>query len=297
MSQSSCEVSLSNFCVFVLSHENPRHIVTLKALDYCGYTGDIYIVIDDMDSKLQEYIEVFGKDHVCIFSKEKIAQTMDEMDISGTRNTVVYARNACFGFARELGYRYFIELDDDYKEFQFRYQDGDSLRLIYPVDLNSVFLEYVKFLNSSDKIYTVALGQNGDFIGGASGGSWQKQILRKAMNTFICDVNKPFTFNGRINEDVNTYCLEGSRGKIFFTYVPACINQIDTQQKGDVGSGMAEAYKGGGTYQKSFYTVMCCPSFVKINMMGDKYYRIHHNIKWNYAVPKIISSEYKKSGR
>ena len=296
MNPKKCAVSLDDFCVFVLSHENPHHIVTLKALAYCGYSGNIYIVIDDKDSMIQEYIDTFGKDKVCIFSKEEIAQRFDEMDSSGTRNTVVYARNACFDFAKQLGYRYFIELDDDYKEFQFRYQDGDSLRLCYPIDLNSVFLAYVEFLNSSEKICTVALGQNGDFIGGVHGGSWQKQILRKAMNTFICDVNKPFTFNGRINEDVNTYCLEGSRGKLFFTYVPACINQVDTQQKGNVGNGMTDAYKSGGTYQKSFYTVMCCPSFVKINMMGDKFYRIHHNIDWNHGVPKIINSRYRKTG-
>ena len=285
MNQKRSEENLDNFCVFVLSHENPRHIVTLKALNYCGFHGDVYIVIDDQDKMLNDYIEVFGKDKVCIFSKAEMAKKFDEMDNSGTRNTVVYARNACFQFAKELGYRYFLELDDDYKEFQFRYQDGDSLRLIYPVDLGAVFKEYVRFLSVSDNIATVAMGQNGDFIGGVHGGSWQRQLLRKAMNTFFCDTEKPFVFNGRINEDVNT---------LFFTYVPACINQIDTQQKSSVGNGMTDTYLGAGTYRKSFYTVMCCPSFVKINMMGDKFYRIHHNVQWEHGVPKIISGKYRK---
>lgn len=296
MNQKRSEVSLDNFCIFVLSHENPHHIVTLKALNYCGYTGKIFIVIDDQDKMADEYIEKFGKDKVLIFSKSEVAKTFDEMDNSGTRNTVVYARNACFQFAKDLGIRYFLELDDDYKEFQFRYQDEDSLRLCYPVNLNEVFLAYIEFLNSSDKILTVAMGQNGDFIGGVHGGSWGQQILRKAMNTFFCDVDREFTFNGRINEDVNTYCLEGSRGNLFFTYVPACINQIDTQQKKDnsSGSGMADAYKEYGTYRKSFYSVMCCPSFVKIGMMGDKFYRIHHSIDWKHGVPLIISDKYKK---
>lgn len=53
-------------------------------------------------------------------------------------------------------------------------------------------------------------------------------------------------------------------------------------------------YNEFGTYVKSFYTVLCSPSSVKLNMMGDTHYRIHHNVMWNNAVPKIISGRYKK---
>lgn len=77
------------------------------------------------------------------------------------------------------------------------------------------------------------------------------------------------------------------------TYTDVVITQIQTQkQKG----GMSEQYLDSGTYLKSFYSVMCCPSCVTINMMGGKKdtMRLHHNVSWNNCTPKIISDKYKK---
>jgi hypothetical protein len=97
-----------------------------------------------------------------------------------------------------------------------------------------------------------------------------------------------------MNDDVNTYMLNGHRGKIFLTFDFIMIDQPETQS---VDGGMTEMYLGNGTYMKTFYTVMCCPSFCKIGMMGDKHYRIHHLIEWENACPKIISSSYKKEDK
>lgn len=71
------------------------------------------------------------------------------------------------------------------------------------------------------------------------------------------------------------------------------ITQVQTQkQKG----GMSEQYLDSGTFLKSFYSVMCCPSCVTVNMMGGtkKTMRLHHNVSWNNCTPKIISDKYKK---
>ena len=94
-----------------------------------------------------------------------------------------------------------------------------------------------------------------------------------------------------MNDDVNAYTLWGSRGKVFLTVMDLCIIQPETQQ---VKGGMTELYKGSGTYQKSFYTVLQCPSFAKIQIMGDKHYRPHHFIDQEHGYPKILSSIYKK---
>lgn len=48
-----------------------------------------------------------------------------------------------------------------------------------------------------------------------------------------------------------------------------------------------------GTYNKSFYTIISSPSSVKISIMGDKHYRVHHKINWENTVPKIISDRFK----
>lgn len=111
------------------------------------------------------------------------------------------------------------------------------------------------------------------------------------MNSFICDTERPFSFMGRFNEDVNTYITHGNRGVVMFSITELALNQASTQQ---TTGGMTEAYQENGTYVKSFYSVMHMPSAVKIRTMGEHYRRIHHAITWNNCVPKIIRPEYRK---
>jgi len=98
-------------------------------------------------------------------------------------------------------------------------------------------------------------------------------------------------FLSRLNEDVNTYLSLGNRGDLFFTINQLQLNQLATQKN---KGGMTDAYLEGGTYVKSFYTVMYCPSFTKVTIMGSKNKRLHHRISWINAVPVIIDEKYKK---
>jgi len=111
------------------------------------------------------------------------------------------------------------------------------------------------------------------------------------MNTFICSVDRPFKFMGRINEDVNTYTRLGSVGQLFFTVPNVNISQIQTQAN---SGGMTELYLDSGTYVKSFYTIMFQPSSVKISLMGSIHKRLHHMVSWKNTVPLIISEQHKK---
>lgn len=279
-----------DFACFILCHGRPDNTPTYSTLRKYGFTGKIYLICDDEDLTLQQYKDNFGDDCVRVFNKLDILTKFDTMDSSNNRGCAVYARNACFSIAKQLGLQYFCELDDDYLEFQLRYPEDGKLKLVYPNNLDDVFDCYLEFYINNN-IDALAMAQGGDFIGGLNGNGYKKRIHRKCMNSWICSVNRPFTFNGRMNDDVNTYTLEGSRGKLFLTIVDCMINQPDTQS---VKGGMTDMYVGEGTYIKSFYTVMCCPSFAKISIMGDGHYRIHHNIDSQHAYPKIISSRYKK---
>ena len=111
------------------------------------------------------------------------------------------------------------------------------------------------------------------------------------MNFFVCSTDRPFQFIGRINEDVNTYVRLGTLGDLFFTIADLRLEQLDTQSN---TGGLTEFYLDGGTYVKSFYTVLFSPSCTKINLMGNKNKRLHHMIKWNNAVPIILEEKYKK---
>lgn len=278
-----------NFAIFILSHGRADSMLTIKTLDRCGYTGKWYIIIDNEDKQADLYYSTFGEDRVIMFDKIEKAKHTDTMDMQEKRNIVLFARNSCHSIARDLGIDYFLVLDDDYTEFRMRYDKDGVFSSIYVLDLDAVIEETLDFLDTSGAL-TVAFAQTGDFIGGMGSKVYRERLTRKAMNSFFCRTDKPFEFLGRINEDVNMYCTLGSRGNLIFTIADMSLNQQDTQQN---KGGLTDSYLDNGTYVKSFYSVMCCPSFVKVAEMGVGHKRMHHLVDWEHGVPKIISDKFK----
>lgn len=279
-----------DFAVFILTHGRPDNVVTLKALAKGNYTGRWYIVIDNEDKTAQQYKDKFG-DRVIQFDKLAVSKTFDTADNFSDRRTIVYARNACFEIAKSLGIKYFLELDDDYNRFYYKFiKDGNKLSDIVCLQLDRLFENMLNFLDVSGAL-CVALAQGGDFIGGVDSQMLQKGIKRKAMNTMFCRTDREFQFLGRINEDVNTYVTLGRQGHLFMTVTRVGINQKATQtNKG----GMSDVYLDSGTYLKSFYSVIFSPSCVRVGMMGSQHKRLHHKITWNHCTPVILNEKHKK---
>lgn len=280
-----------DFCIMILTHGRAGNVTTVKTLKRQGYTGPIVIVIDNEDDQADKYIAEFG-DMVEIFDKAAIAEKFDEADNFNDRRAIFYARNACFEIAKKRGYTYFMELDDDYTSFSFCF-DGEAnfvRRTVKNMDnmLNSLLDYYV----STPRIDSLAIAQGGDMIGGIENSKVDAiRLTRKAMNSFICSTERPFSFMGRVNEDVNTYSYGGSTGKLFFTTFLYMLNQKQTQSN---KGGMTDLYLDSGTYVKSFYTIIHQPSSAVIKEMGNKgNTRLHHHIDWNRTVPKILREEIK----
>lgn len=280
----------NDFCVFILTHGRPNNVYTVKSLKQANYTGRVIFVVDNEDDTVEEYKNNFGEENVYVFDKLAISKTFDTADTFDDRRTIVYARNACFNIARELGYNYFLELDDDYTSFEYRYQKDNKLLVKKVKDLDSIIAAMIDFLEKTNAL-TVAFAQGGDFIGGVKNGNYNKKVLRKAMNTFFCKTEKRFDFVGRINEDVNTYTSLGNKGYLLLTITDVSITQKATQSN---KRGMTDVYLNGGTYLKSFYSVIFSPQCVKVAIMGDKHKRIHHNVDWDKCCPKILNECYKK---
>lgn len=277
------------FAVFILTNGRPDNVITLDTLLKSGYTGKYYIVIDDLDKTGEQYKEKYG-DKVIVFDKKDIARRFDTGDNFDDMRSIFYARNACFEIAEKLGIEYFIQLDDDYTYFAFRFDSNHHFIYKPILNIDVVFEEMCKLYDRTGAL-TIAMAQGGDFLGGIGGFGKEIRTKRKAMNSFICSTKRPFKFTGRVNEDVNTYTLEGTRGKLILTVNIIGLNQLTTQKN---KGGMSEMYLDNGTYLKSFYTVMCAPSCAKISIMHSTNRRIHHKISWNNCVAKIISEEYKK---
>lgn len=281
-----------DFAIFILTHGRPYNVVTTRTLKECGNTNRVYYIIDNEDKYADRYYWNFGKENVIMFDKYKKSLEFDTMDqiANRDRRAIVYARNACFDIAEDLGIKYFLELDDDYTTFRSRVYENNMLSTIYVRDFDAVVDATIDFLDESNAL-TVAFSQTGDFIGGVGSKVYKEKLTRKAMNSFFCRTDRRFDFIGRINEDVNTYVLLGSRGELLFTVADIALNQLATQKN---SGGMSELYLDVGTYVKSFFTVIANPSSVKIAEMGDGNYRIHHLINWEHTTPKIVSSKYRK---
>lgn len=281
---------MSDFVIFILSHGRPNNISTVKSLRKHGYTGKIIIIIDNEDKTADEYYKNF--DDVEMFNKLEISKTFDEADNFKDRRAIIYARNACFEIAKKRGYKYFIQMDDDYTQFEYRIYNEENLKPKYIKNLDSVFLALLEFYKNTN-FSSISMAQGGDFIGGKQNKMAKKPtIYRKCMNSFICSTERPFKFVGRINEDVNTYVHEQSKGLLMGTIPMISLKQKTTQKN---KGGMTELYLDSGTYVKSFYTVMFSPSSCFIKPMGDNHYRLHHAIQWKFAVPKIINQSLKKN--
>jgi len=279
-----------NFAVFILTHGRPENVITYKTLERAGYTGKIYIIIDNEDETSKKYYDIFG-DKVIMFDKIEISRTFDEADNFNDRRSIVYARNACFEIAKNLDIEYFLQLDDDYTNFNFRMDASFGYVHKTIANINPILEAFLDFYKNTT-IKSVAMAQGGDFIGGEHNGIQKSSNRkRKCMNSFFCSTKRPFKFVGRINEDVNTYTHKASTGHIFITCPSVALEQKQTQSN---KGGMTDIYLENGTYNKSFYTIIFQPSSVKINLMGIINRRLHHRINWTNTVPNIIEEKYKK---
>lgn len=183
----------------------------------------------------------------------------------------------------------FIEIDDDITGFEWRLTAyGESIYYSIKNNIDDILTVLIEFYEKCGRIDCLSIGQTGgDFTGGGVNKPLSK---RKMMGFFICSTRRRFEFIGRINEDVNTYAAKARAGNLFIMQMMIVFHTITTQsQKG----GLTEIYLEYGTYLKSFYSVMYCPSGVKVMLFCDgqqknEQGRYHHNINWNAVAPKIL---------
>lgn len=281
--------------IFILTHGRAGNVKTLNTLRNQGFNGRIILLLDNTDKQIEEYRKLYKDVEIEIFNKLEIANKIDDyhMDKSNLKS-IIYARNATFYVAKKLGIKYFIQLDDDYTNFNFRFNSKLEYKYKTIKNINKAFnLLLDIFKSMPDRVITLCIAQGGDFIGGKEN-KYAKKIsfYRKAMNSFICSTDRFFEFKGRINEDVNIYTRENFLGNLLFTFNFFSLQQMQTQQN---GGGMTDIYLDKGTYVKSFYSIISMPSAVTIKEMGSSYKRLHHSISWDNVTPLILREDIKKN--
>ena len=305
-----------DYCIFIISYGRPEFLKnkTWRLLERLNSSAKKYIVCSDDDSTLQKYKDMYGEETVIVFNKEECERSthFDLMDCyHGEHNNkagAVWARNMQYKLARKLGYRWFMMFDDDYISFHirnvFKSKTGkkynDAKCDFYGHTFDEYCLKMFDVLNSSPWLYALGSPQGGDYVASPDNdrktGFVNEEYKFKAMNVFWFDCEKEIRFYGRTNEDCTAYVLNGSRGELSLTMHGPQIRQVPTQLK---KGGMTDIYKYFGTYTKSLYSSMALPSGVYVNVVGgtknmNKSIRIHHLVKWNNTVPKIIDDKYCK---
>lgn len=280
-----------DFAVFILSHGRADTISTYKALRDGGYTGRTYVVIDNEDDQENLYRQKFGDD-IIQFDKRDYLEKTDLGDLDTDRRIGVFARNFIQDEAKRLGYKFHLQLDDDVHGFTYRFAQGKVLRALHCSHLDEVFSGMVEYMKETP-ITSLSFALSAYNMGGVDG-SIKEGMTRKTMTTFLMRADDLQYFHMRMNDDITTSLINGMRGKLYYSYLPIEVEVDKTQVK---AGGMTDIYQKNGTYRKSFYSVMCCPSCVKVSAMGITDYRIHHTISWNNAVPKLLSERWCKHER
>lgn len=280
-----------DFAVFILSHGRADTISTYRALRDGGYTGRTYVVIDNEDDQEDLYRQKFGDD-IIQFDKRDYLEKTDLGDLDTDRRIGVFARNFIQDEAKRLGYKFHLQLDDDVHGFTYRFAQGKVLRALHCSHLDEVFSGMVEYMKETP-ITSLSFALSAYNMGGVDG-SIKEGMTRKTMTTFLMRADDLQYFHMRMNDDITTSLINGMRGKLYYSYLPIEVEVDKTQVK---AGGMTDIYQKNGTYRKSFYSVMCCPSCVKVSAMGITDYRIHHTISWNNAVPKLLSERWCKHER
>lgn len=221
--------TLSNFAIFIMVYGRPDKMWTLQSLRKAGYTGKVYFVASTDDSRLDGYRLEYGKD-LLVFSKDDVASEMDPGDNSGDLRSTMFAANTIFSLAKDVGVEYFMIMCDDYLSFSYKFNTEYKFAQSPIRDLDSVLAAMLEYYKKTSFL-TLAMGQGGDYIGGKNNQMGKMvRTRRKAMNSFICSVNRPFKFIGRLNEDVTTYVNLGGRGYIFLTLMQVALDQQPSQK-------------------------------------------------------------------
>lgn len=277
------------FAVFILSHGRAKEMTTVNMLKRYKYTGKYFIVLDNEDEQIKDYIRRYGKNNIIVFDKKKIEQSMDTGDNGGSLKCGVFARNFIIDEADKMGYKYHLQLDDDYNGYCFRYVKDGRLRSSKVTDLDKFFKESLRYLINGD-LDCLGYGVASDYTGGINS-KVMKGFCRKSMNTFFLRADRKFYFVARMNDDVTTNLVNNKIGKKIITVLYAMVSMPATQR---MKGGMTDVYTDEGTYMKSFYSVMFEPSACKVDATMKKVKRVHHSITWNNISPKILNERYKK---
>lgn len=275
--------------IFILTHGRPYNQKTLKTLNHLGCTEKIYLVLDDQDSTVQNYIDEYGADNIIVFNKNHYVHTTDTGLYEPVFKFAVYARNAIEDIAVDMGLDYFVMLDDDITNIRLRYVDDGSMRTSQTQGyITPILYRCYEYMDKAD-IGCLSLGFGNMYMQGCKALEVGSPRQRVCVLTFIRSVRHPIRWRLNMVEDLITSIDASMRGYVWLQFLPL---QVDVcMSEGLVKGGNSDAYNEFGRFRLNSFPILVYPSSNKLRFVNDHWVT---STCINTAIPKIISSSYRK---
>lgn len=277
-----------DFAIFILTHGRPYNQDTRKALRKSGYTGKIYLVVDNLDETANIYRELYPD--VIVFDKMKYVE-LSETGVSKPHiKFALFARNAIEDIAKDVnfGLNYFAMVDDDLTKFRFRYEKDGKLRSLDVNDMDSLLTAYIEFMENGN-IATTSLASQFQFVGGISSvPNPNSPKLRMCFNFYIRSVKHIVEWLSNICHDRITSITYGRKGQMWFQ-IPFV--QYDMRELHGINEGgNSDVYREITDFYRIFFSTLFLP---------DCNYAMYWKNGWvnkvpNYDTlcPMLISDKY-----
>lgn len=274
--------------IFICTHGRPDKQITLKALRDAGYTGDIYLLLDDEDDTYNDYLKYYDEHTLLIeFIKQYILENTTTTAYPPNRMTILYAKNACEEYAKALSLDVFAICDDDIPGFRYRYiEDGSCKSLQVKSGMNEIIYSYFQYVLDAD-ITATSFGMAQFYFSGENCFSPETMLKWRVPYTFVFRNTKHrVDWVSDYGEDITTAIECANQGKFMMA---SPFVQMNLSPMGVGEGGMVELHKD--TFRLAEYGHVWHPTCEQI-----KYYKDHwmSTIKRDCAFPMLISSRHKK---
>lgn len=281
---------MDDFAIFILTHGRPYNQRTLEALANSGYTGEYYLVIDNLDTAREDYYRLYGN-RVLEFDKTEYVKKTDTGLTNPWINFAVFARNAIEDIAKKLGFRFFGMFDDDLLKFRFRYFENDMLLSLPVVNLDKVISSYLEFMETAN-IACSCFGVSNNFIGGKKNVKLytpSSNSFRLCFNSYIRNAKFDVSWAPNMCEDRITSIFHNMRGQVWQQLLFVQVDMAPLY--GEIDGGNSFVYRSLDDFTKVFFPVVTNPGS---NCICEWKNRFITQVKDDAICGKIVSGRYKK---
>lgn len=277
----------NDVAVFIITHNRAEKQLTFNCLRKAGYSGEIYLVVDNQDKELEIYKKNY-KDKLLIFDKKEYAVNVDTHINKFPMNGALFARNACVDFAKKLRKKFYFVCDDDIRRLNIK--DGHSGKMVtqkISKNVDKVIESLVRYLEDTN-ITAIGMPEDGAYIGGMNG--YVKDGVKFTLSKFMLyRTDDPVIYESIMWEDTAAVIRDLQIGKVEFSPM---ILSTNTPENGTNAGGCKEMYAKSSNYTNVFMVLMSRPDVI---MIVPKKNDFTMKINSKALRPYILNERYRKN--